>query len=117
MSIIPTTKLPLTAGTDFDFGGGDITSNGGVLLLNELCVALGVPEALRENLLEHPLREFDDCDVAYQQALMLACGRSYVCQVRFRFYFFNIPSLRIVGFQHGAGHATSTGIPSFTQAA
>jgi hypothetical protein len=74
MSIIPTVKLPLTAGTDFDFGGGDITSNGGVLLPNEPCVALGVPEALRENLLEHPLREYDDCDVAYQQALMLARG-------------------------------------------
>lgn len=74
MDMVPPVPLPLTRGADFDFSGGDLTSDGGALLLAQLSEALGVRPALRSALPSHPLRTFDDADVAYQRALLCALG-------------------------------------------
>ena len=65
MCSIPKVRLPLSTGTDFDFEGGDITSDAGVILVNEFCVAIGLPKALQDHLRAHPMREYDDWRVAY----------------------------------------------------
>jgi len=74
MCSIPKVRLPLSTGTDFDFEGGDITSDGGIVLVNEFCLAIGLPEALKKHLEAHPMREYDDWSVAYQRTIMLVAG-------------------------------------------
>ena len=74
MCSIPKVRLPLSTGTDFDFEGGDITSDAGVILVNEFCTAIGLQEALRKHLEAHPMREYDDWRVAYQRVIMLVAG-------------------------------------------
>ena len=74
MCSIPKVRLPLSTGTDFDFEGGDITSDAGVILVNEFCTAIGLQEAFRRHLEAHPMREYDDWRVAYQRLIMLVAG-------------------------------------------
>lgn len=73
-NIIPSIKLPFNNNVAFDFTGGDLTSEGGLLMLSELCAALGVQEKLSENLATHLLRAFDDADLAAQKAMLVAAG-------------------------------------------
>ena len=71
---IPPLRLPVTGSADVDFSGGELTSDGGVLLLAELASALGVRDSLRRHLASHPLRAFDDADVAMQRVVLCCAG-------------------------------------------
>lgn len=71
---IPPVKLPFTHNVSFDFSGGDLTSDGGLLMLGELSQALGVNDELNMNLVYHPLRRFDDAELVAQKAMLVAAG-------------------------------------------
>ena len=71
---IPPTKLPFTQNTAFDFTGGDLTSDGGLLVLHEFCTALGIKEHLMKELIYHPLRKFDDACLVFQKAMLICAG-------------------------------------------
>jgi hypothetical protein len=72
--MIPPVKLPFSHNVSFDFSGGDLTSDGGLLMLGELCCALGIKERLIKNLVYHPLRIFDDASLVAQKAMLIAAG-------------------------------------------
>jgi hypothetical protein len=72
--IIPSTRFPFAHNTSFDFSGGDLTSDGGLLMLGELSQALGINEELIVNLVYHPLRRFDDAELVVQKAMLIAAG-------------------------------------------
>lgn len=73
MGSVPQFRLAAT-GVWADFSGGELTSDAGCLLLAETAERLGVRGALAGELAAHPLRTYDDCDLALQRAVLVACG-------------------------------------------
>lgn len=71
---VPPARLPLDPRISFDFSGGELTSDGGLLLVGQMARALGVREALGRHLESHPLHTFDDADLVMQKAMLVTAG-------------------------------------------
>jgi hypothetical protein len=71
---IPPVNLPFQYNVSIDFTGGDLTSDGGLLMLGEMAAALRVREHLVSSLARHPLRAYDDADLVAQKAMLVAAG-------------------------------------------